>query len=170
MSYPTRKVGAEFEQTATWTFSTCVVLDATPEEVFAIFENRHLWTIWHPPIKSVEWTTPKPFGVGTTRTVMLGDMEIREFFYAWEQGRRMAFRFEGTNKRTWLNFNAGIEDYLLEPCEDGTKTKYTRKVCLEPSCVVWTAGCMVRRNLQAMFDESAANLQKCIKEKAFEGK
>lgn len=164
MSYPTRKVGAEFEKVATWTFDTCVVLDATPEVVFTVFENEHFWTLWHPQITSVIWTSEKPFQVGTTRTVQIGSTELKEYFYVWEPNKRFAFRFDATNKPTCMNVNAATEDYLLELTADG-KTKFSRKVCIEPSFVVWCAGCLVRPDLQKMFDDAATNLQKFIADK-----
>ncbi len=65
-----------------------------------------------PPIRRVEWTSPKPFGVGTTRTVyMAGGLVGDEEFIAWEPGRRMAFRFDAISRK---QVDAFVEDYRVE--------------------------------------------------------
>ena len=33
---------------------------------------------------SVNWTTPRPFGVGTTRDVTLGLYSLAEYFFRWD--------------------------------------------------------------------------------------
>ena len=47
-------------------------------------------------IDRVDWTSPRPFGVGTTRTVTFqgGGMEVYETFIAWDPGKHMAFTFD----------------------------------------------------------------------------
>ena len=50
------------------------------------------WCEWL-PITNVTWTSPEPFSVGTTRTVEIGNEKVEEYFFAWEDGRRMAFSF-----------------------------------------------------------------------------
>lgn len=42
----------------------------------------------------VEWTTPEPRGVGTTRTITGNGQAIDEYFFTWDDGERMAFRFD----------------------------------------------------------------------------
>lgn len=58
----------------------------------------------------VEWTSPEPFGIGTTRTVKSGPATIDEYFLAWEEGRRMCFRFE---RCSLLPVSAFAEDYVI---------------------------------------------------------
>lgn len=74
------------------------------------------WTKWL-PITKVEWTSPKPFKVGTTRTVWIGKQVVEEYFFAWEEGRRMAFRFD----RTTLPLKAGVEDYQIHDTPGGCR-------------------------------------------------
>ncbi|NND75774.1 MAG: hypothetical protein HKN44_12285 [Ilumatobacter sp.] len=42
---------------------------------------------------TVEWTTPEPHGVGTTRTVRGTGVKIEEYFFTWVEGELMGFRF-----------------------------------------------------------------------------
>lgn len=84
--------------------------------VWAALLDGETWTKWL-PITKVEWTSPQPFRVGTTRTVWIGDQCVEEVFFAWDEGSRMAFRFD----RTSLPLKAGVEDYQVHPTEEGCR-------------------------------------------------
>ena len=86
------------------------------EVVWNALLDGETWTKWL-PITKVEWTSPKPFGVGTTRTVWIGKEVVEEVFFGWEEGKRMAFRFD----RTTLPLKAGVEDYQLHPTANGCR-------------------------------------------------
>ena len=111
------KVGVEFlEQTAN-VFVAQEIVTASPEQIFDVFEDAHAWTVWAMPIQKVEWTSPKPFGVGTTRSVhMMGGMIGHEEFVEWQRGKRMAFTFVGCSKYATDKF---IEDYRVSDLGDG---------------------------------------------------
>ena len=93
-----------------------------PEMVWKALLDAHAWTQWL-PITKVTWTSPDPFGPGTTRTVEVGDQTIEETFFAWEDGRRMAFRFE----RSTLPVSAAVEDYRVVPTDSGCELRWTGK-------------------------------------------
>ena len=44
-------------------------IECSPDELFDIFEDEHSWPVWGTGIAKVDWTSPKPYKVGTTRTV-----------------------------------------------------------------------------------------------------
>ena len=91
---------------------------ATPEQIFEVFEDAHSWTEWAGPIQEVVWTSPQPFGVGTTRDVhMSGDLIGYERFIAWEPGKRMAFTFVAASKDAVESF---LEDYRVTDLGDGS--------------------------------------------------
>lgn len=85
------------------------------------------WTEWL-PITKVTWTSPEPFGVGTTRTVEIGNEIVEETFFAWEEGRRMAFRFEAST----LPVSAAVEDYRLVGVDGGCEMHWTGKASAFP--------------------------------------
>ena len=115
--YPCRPVEVEFCDTAPHRFATEVVIRATPEQIFEVFEDPESWVVWALPIRRVEWTSPQPFGVGTTRTVtMAGGLVGNEQFIAWERGRRMAFRF---TEASMAAVTAFAEDYRLSDAGGG---------------------------------------------------
>jgi hypothetical protein len=88
--------------------------------VWAALLDGPAWTEWL-PITKVTWTSPQPFGVGTTRTVEVGAAVIEETFFAWEDGRRMAFRFE----RSGLPVSAAVEDYRIVDVPGGCELQWT---------------------------------------------
>lgn len=92
------------------------------EMVWNALLDAEAWTQWL-PITKVTWTSPKPWGEGTTRTVEIGDQKVDETFFAWEEGRRMAFRFE----RSTLPVSAAVEDYRVVPVEGGCEMHWSGK-------------------------------------------
>lgn len=90
------------------------VLKVPASAVWAALVDDRAWTEWL-PITRVVWTSPKPFGVGTTRTVEIGNQVVEETFFAWDEGARMAFRFEATS----LPVSAAVEDYRVTPAGEG---------------------------------------------------
>lgn len=115
--YQLDDIDMQFFQTTRFRFVARVELDCTPAQLFDIFEDAHAWTVWAKPIQNVEWTSPLPFGVGTTRTVtMAGGMLGYEEFIAWQRGTRMAFKFTHSNKN---NISAFGEDYVVTDLGNG---------------------------------------------------
>ena len=83
-------------------------LNVPARAVWAAMVDGPAWSEWL-PISRVTWTSPQPFGIGTTRTVEIDRMEVQETFFAWDEGRRMAFRFD----RSSFPVRAAVEDYRV---------------------------------------------------------
>jgi len=68
---------------------------------------------WCKMLTGARWTSPRPFGIGTTRTmgVAFGALVIREHFFRWEEGRRKSFYVTDANLPLFRYF---AEDYLVE--------------------------------------------------------
>lgn len=80
---------------------------------------------------SIDWTSPRPFGVGTTRqaTVLRGVSKVQERYFIWEEGRRNTFYVTGANAPL---FRRLAEDYVVEP--DGpSRCRFTWTIALEPT-------------------------------------
>lgn len=106
------------------TIVNSVEIQATPSEVFAALEDGSLWPKWIPFIRHVEWTTPRPFQVGTCRTVtMVAGAKIDDEFFLWDQDERMAFWVRGMTKVKL--FHAFGEIYELSPTATGTRLTWT---------------------------------------------
>ena len=96
-----------------------------PEMVWAALLDGKAWTEWLDGLTDVEWTSPKPWGVGTTRTVSLkGGHKVEEIFFAWDEGERMAFNFD----RSTLPVKAGVEDYRVRRAPGGSELTWSGKV------------------------------------------
>jgi len=117
MTIQCEKVGPEFFEHARWCFRAHEIVRATPGRIFDVFEDAGSWPRWAFPITRVEWTSPLPIEVGSTRTVdMMGGLTGYEEFIVWERGRRMAFRFDEVSRPGVAAF---AEDYLVTDLGDG---------------------------------------------------
>lgn len=108
-------------------------LDVSPARLWQILEDPKSWPVWAAPgIVEVEWTTAKPYQVGTERTVFfIGGMEVYERFIAWTPEREMAFCFRGATQRVWWRFG---EHYAIRPL-GADRCELTWTVAYEPRFV-----------------------------------
>lgn len=77
------------------------------------------------------WTSPRPFSVGTTRQakVLGGVLKAQEHFFIWEEGRRYTFYVSEANVPL---FKSLAEDYTVE-CEGPNRCAFTWKIALAPT-------------------------------------
>jgi hypothetical protein len=154
MPFQCQEVNIDFLNTASEKVVNVVEIKASPEAIFEIFEDAHAWTEWFQGITGVEWTSPKPFGVGTTRTVDLGAMKVWEHFFIWEQNKRFSFYFTQTK----LPFvKALVEDYQLEAIDENT-TRFTYTVAYDPSLLLRLSGPVGKAALRKTFGRAAKSL------------
>lgn len=90
-------------------------IPASAAAAFRSLEDAESWPQWLDPIDTVVWTSPEPFGVGTTRDVIGRAGTFSERFFAWDDGHRMSFHFTETDTPL---FDAFCEDYELVPTAD----------------------------------------------------
>ncbi|OBI84480.1 SRPBCC family protein [Mycobacterium sp. E740] len=101
---------------------------APPERVWDSLTSDDSLAAWGPSIKSVTWTSPRPFGVGTTRDVVApGGATMRERHFGWDESRQKSFY---VYESTLPLFNRFAEDYIVEA--DGDQTRFTWVVAIEP--------------------------------------
>jgi len=87
------------------------------QRLFALFEDGATWSEFFPVIRKVEWTSPRPFGVGTTRTVtVIGGVRLDEVFWAWKPGAQMGFAITAASNRAIQGL---VELYDFLPLDDG---------------------------------------------------
>ena len=129
--YPCEKVDLDFVASARYRSTASVDLPCTPERLFEVLEDAEAWPQWAMPITKVTWTSPQPYGVGTTRTVeMRGGLVGAEEFIAWEPFTRMAFRFNEASQKT---IRAFAEDYRVIGTPGGCRLTWT--MVIEPTGV-----------------------------------
>lgn len=84
-------------------------------------------------LRGAKWTSPRPFGVGTTRTMpaLFGALRVEETYFRWEEGRRQSFYADHTSLPMFHRF---AEDYLVEETSP-TTSRFTWSIALDPNPV-----------------------------------
>ncbi len=120
---------AAYFDTAPHVFRYTKHYDAPPERVWESLESDASISAWGPAVKTVTWTSPRPFGVGTTREVAPpgGLAKMRERFFRWDEGQGYSFYVYESSAPMFRRF---VEDYVLAPDSDGTLFTWT--LALEP--------------------------------------
>ena len=146
------KVDLAFLDTAPIRLVMMAEFEVPPEQLFEWFERTDTWG-WA-TIERVTWETEPPHHVGTTRTVHVASQgDVLEYFLLWDQGRRMAFRFERGEMAT---VSALVEDYLVEPL-DGDRCRLNWTVGMQLRGL-WRVATpllrgVMRRQFQGMLDD-----------------
>lgn len=107
---------------------------------------------WCRLVSSVDWTSPRPFGVGTTRTVSaLGGQNVMdERYFVWEEGRRKAFCGVKGNLPLFKRF---AEDYVVEPT-GASSCAFTWTVAIDPRLPAPLAAPLDRRLFVTLFKDT----------------
>lgn len=151
----TTPVTPVFYETAPIRLAAARELSAPPDEVFATLADTPSWPDWFPAITRARWTSPAPYGVGSTRTVAIGPFEVDEEFIIWEPGVAWGFTF----RRTSLPVaRAGAELVELEPTATGTRVTY--HMCLDPLPGLGGVTRMLRRGVEKGLADGLAGLER----------
>ncbi|MGI8761974.1 MAG: SRPBCC family protein [Jatrophihabitantaceae bacterium] len=128
--YPLEPCDESFFDSAPYVYRFPVELDVPPERVWQSLTSERSLGAWGLGLRKLEWTSPRPFGVGTTREVVLpaNAMAVRERFFRWEDGTRKSFYGTQANRPILARF---AEDYLLEKTAAGSRFTWT--AALEPA-------------------------------------
>lgn len=121
--YPCERVDESFIQSAPFRFSNSVDLAITPKQLFEVLADADSWPRWAKVITKVTWTSPEPYGVGTTRVVdMRGGLTGDEEFLAWEPYTYLAFRFNSCSNQAVAAF---AEEYRVVETPGGCRLTWT---------------------------------------------
>lgn len=148
-----------FLETSRFRFAHTVELPARPEQVWRVLTADGAPASWARGITAAVWTSSRPFGIGTTRTVTVGHgaAALRERFYRWDEGSRMTFSAEAANRPGLRRF---AEDITLRAHSDATRLVWTFALEPHPALVplLVSARPMVRRATAEWTREIAAQL------------
>jgi len=102
---------------------------APPERVWESLASDASLSAWGSSLKQLNWLSPRPFGIGTTREVVLagGAPRLRERFIRWDEGRGYSFAVYEASVPVFRHF---VEDYVVEA--DGDNTLFTWTIAIEP--------------------------------------
>jgi len=139
--------------------------DTAPQRLKADFEVRskgaaEVWSeltadnplAWCRILKRITWTSPRPFGVGTTRTAnaLGGANVLHERYFLWEEGRRMAFYVVEASVPLFRRF---AEDYVVEPTSDSS-CRFTWTIAIEPRPAARLGSPVNKRLLETLFADT----------------
>lgn len=128
--YALDKSDDTFLATASRRYVQIVDLSAPPGRVWKALCADDALVSWSPVITRVEWTSPRPFGVDTTRVVTLaGAVRLEERFYRWNINERMTFTVDAASIPGLRRF---AEDIALEKTTGGTRLTWTFALEGEP--------------------------------------
>jgi len=129
MAFACAPTEVAFVDTAPYRFAETFHIDQPAAEVWGQLTGDNALH-WCRAITRLTWTSPRPFAVGTTRSVrVLGMIGLDERYDVWEEGRRKAF--------VGLQCNLPLlsrvaEEYIVEPVTDSSST-FNWKIGVEPS-------------------------------------
>ena len=117
-------VDATFFDDAPFSYRYPVELTVPPERVWESLTSDRALADWGLPLRRLEWTSPRPFGVGTSREVVLtgGLITFKERFFRWEEGERYSFYGESVDRNLLRSL---AEDYLVEKTSAGSRFTWT---------------------------------------------
>jgi hypothetical protein len=122
--HPVEPADESIFETAQFVHRYPVDLPVPPEQVWASLTSDESMGAWQLPVRSLTWTSPRPFGVGTTREVILSgnSLGIRERFFRWDEGKRMSFAMTECSRPLLRRF---AEDYIVEDRPGGSRFTWT---------------------------------------------
>jgi hypothetical protein len=117
--------------TAPHVYRYAVDLDVPPARVWESLQSDRSLAAWGLGVRSLRWLTPRPFGVGTRREVVLplAAMAVREQFFRWDEGEGYSFFVTEANRPFVRRF---AEDYVVE-ARPGGRSRFTWTIALEPA-------------------------------------
>lgn len=104
-----------------------VTLPASPAAVWPAFADARAWMDWFTGMRDAHYTSPAPYGVGSTRSVRVMGLAADETILAFDPGQCFAFRVDSANAP---GLNALVEVVTFEPVGAGTRVLYRQ--ALEP--------------------------------------
>lgn len=125
------------------------------ETLWAALESDDAVVGWGAGATAMRWVTPRPFGVGTVREVTVaGVARAREHFYRWDEGKRMTFYVEETNRPGLVSM---AEDYVVESTPTGSRLTWV--VAVKPRMMPGIAAPLASRALGLAIGNMATGLR-----------
>jgi len=103
-------------------------------------------------LRGARWTSPRPFGVGTTRTMpaLFGALVVEETYFRWEDGRRQSFWVDRASLPLFRRF---AEDYLVEETSP-TTSRFTWTIALDPHPLARPGGAVNALIVKGLFNDT----------------
>jgi hypothetical protein len=134
-----------------------VRLPVPPHRVWESLASDESLAAWGLGVRRLTWTSPRPFGPGTTREVVLplGSLTVREKFFRWDEGSGYSFYVTEANRPGLRRF---AEDYAVEADGDGALLTWT--IAIEPKSTLAPAMKVLGPVNKAAFGQFARGAKK----------
>jgi uncharacterized protein YndB with AHSA1/START domain len=129
MRFSLRREDLSFAERAPVVVRAEVSVPASPAEVWPAFAGAPAWVDWFTGMKDAHYTSPAPYGVGSTRSVRVMGLEADETILAFDPGKRFAFRVDAANLPM---LRALVEIVTLEADGAGTRVVYRQALEAKP--------------------------------------
>lgn len=126
---PLKAIDESFFRNANLIATASMEANCPPERLMETLAGDVVWTQWAPALKKVEWTSPKPYGQGSKRTVHLaGGQAVKENFFIWKDKERVAFYVE---EATISGIESFAENYDITVLNNGQTTRLVWTVAIQ---------------------------------------
>jgi len=159
MWFQVTPVDADF--TSAHQFVNEIEIAAPPEQVFRLVIGER-FEEWLPDLVSMEWTSPAPHGVGSTRTVTLKNIAVKERIVVWDEGRRFAFCMEAATRPLIKRM---LEDLRIEPLGDA-RCRLRYVASYEPTLLTRALHPIVRRVFGKLFRDATRSIARIAEQTA----
>ena len=127
MPYRLRSEDVSFVERAPVVVRAETSVPAGPQAVWPALADAAAWPSWFSGMKDAHYTSPEPYGAGSTRRVRVMSLVADETILAFDVGKRFAFRVDSTNLPLLA---ALVEVVTLEAA--GSTTRVVYRQALEP--------------------------------------
>ena len=130
--YPLETADAALLDSAPLIYRFPMRLAASPRTVWESLTSDRSIADWGSGVKSLTWTTARPFGIGTERELALaaGVAKVREHFFRWDDSPGILGYSFYVYEASFPMMARFAENYVLEPDGDGTLLTWT--IAIEP--------------------------------------
>jgi hypothetical protein len=126
---------------------------ARPAALWPALADAPAWVDWFAGAKAAHYTSPAPYGVGSTRSVQVLGLRADETVLAFDVEKRFAFRVDATNLP---GLAALVEVVTLDAVGDATRVVYRQALEAKP----WLRPLLplLRRQMQRGLERGLAGL------------
>ncbi len=149
-----------FADNAPFRFDESAEVSASASDVFEVFADIESWPNWFGNFKWGRWTSPAPHGLGSTRLVRVGPLQVGERFLAWDPGRRFTYLMTDTNLPV---VRAMLADWQLDELgPDRTRVRFS--ICYDLPLLLRPAHPLLKARFASMPGEGIDGLKPYVEQ------
>ncbi len=152
-------VGIDFIERARVVAKVSVNLKASPAQVWQVLNDTERWPEWFDGMKTARVTSAMWDGIGSTRQVKVGPLNVGEKMIAWEPERQWGFYVTDLNLVGWVAKRM-LEVVDIEPAGSGSLVSYTGAV--DPVPWLRPVSSLLKKQLTTTWQTGLSNIDNQI--------